>query len=575
MIDRSLLYLAARQSIGGVKYRLSRLKNPRYLVPAVLAIAYFWMSFGFAGLRDNDRAPQEFAPILRLFVGPGLGLLFALTWTFSPGRPAPAFSRAEASQLFMLPISRRALVTYRLLRPQLSFLLLSGFAALGATRSADINPAYAAGGAYLVVNLMSLNAMAASLSCNRMKRRGVPKILQAWPGLVIAAWVLLPLALNWRAFDYGHEPPLAWLRERMGSGLAEFAHWPLRQLGNVVGATEFGMFGVGVASALVAVGGLFALCMLLVAPFEEEALKIAEAGGRKLDAMKRGGGVAGLRLSRLKKARSTRFRLKPTGARWRAMFWQTLVAEWRVGNWKIATAVAALLLTFGFFADNLGSTAAVSMLVLMLSAAFGSMLLLMAPRMMVTGLHTELRFLPVLKALPIRGVELLRGKVRAGAALATLPAYLLLAAVAQSAYHANNALLSGRGPDLSPLMGGPVLGAIPVIPAVAMTMIALESSAVLMFPAWMTSVQSEPGFETIGRNMLSLLVRMVVGSLMLIPAVLLAAVAGGIGYAAGSLQAGMIAGGLVGAVTLLAEVELLMHLMGKRFDNMDASPESA
>ncbi|MCA8937456.1 MAG: hypothetical protein KDB68_14760 [Planctomycetes bacterium] len=575
MIDRSLMYLAARQSIGGLKYRLSRLKNPRYLVPAVLAIAYFWMSFGFAGLRSSERPPADVAPLLRLFVGPGLGLLFAMTWGFSPGRPAPAFSRAEAGQLFMLPVSRRALITYRLLRPQLSFLLVAGLAALGASRSADVNPLFAAGGAYVVVNLLSLNAMAASLLCNRMKRRGVPSILQAWPGLLIAAWVVVPLALNWRSFERGSEPIYAWLRERMTGGMAATVHWPLKQLGNIVGATDLSTFGIGVLSGVVACTALFALCMLIVAPFEEEALKIAEAGGRKLDAMKRGGGAAGLRLSRLKNARSTRFPLSPTGKLWRGVFWQTLVGEWRVGTWKIASVVAAVVLGFSFFIDNLGSNTGVALMAMSLSGLFAAMLVLMSPRLMVTGLHTELRFLPVLKALPMRGAELLRGKVRAGALLTSLPAFLFIAAMSQAAYHFSTSIRDASVSQLQPILGGMVLGAITGIPTLAMLMISLESSAVLLFPAWLASAQSEPGFETIGRNLLSFLVRAIAGSIMLIiPALFFGAGLGG-GVALDHLTLGIAAGSWLASIVLLAEIELLMHLMGKRFDNMDASPESA
>ncbi|MCA8912210.1 MAG: hypothetical protein KDB82_10935 [Planctomycetes bacterium] len=214
-------------------------------------------------------------------------------------------------------------------------------------------------------------------------------------------------------------------------------------------------------------------------------------------------------------------------------------------------------------------------MVLMLSIAFGSMMLLMVPRMMATGLHTDLRFLPVLKGLPIRGVDLLRGKVRAGALLACAPVFTLVAAMAQCAYHLSGSVIASGGRDFMPEMGSGVVGAIPLVPAIAMTLIALESSAVLLFPAWMTSMQSEPGFETIGRNILSLLVRMVVGSIMLVPAVLIGGIAGGIGYAAGGVQAALIAGGWVGAAALVGEVELLMLVMGKRFDAMDASPESA
>lgn len=560
-----LLYLASRQSMGGLKYRLGRLKNPRYFVPALLAILYFWMSFGFPGLMDSgrDTAPRELAPLLRLFIGPGMALMFGVVWLFSPAKPAPAFSRAEAAQLFMLPISRRHLIVYRLLRPQLSFLLIAGFAALGATRSADINPGYAAGGAWVFINLIALNAMAASLGCNRMRRRGVPRVAMGWPGILIVVYVVAPVAMNWRPLEIGSEPPIPWLRERMTGGAAEVLHWPLRHLGNVVGAGDFATFGTGLAWAVVAGLLLFALCMVLVAPFEEESLKIAEAGGRKLDAMKRGG-AAGASAGRLRKVRSTRVPLRPTGPTWRAVFWQTLVSEWRVGAWKIAYFFALVLPVVAVFSRNEG----LNVMLVGMCGAFAAMLALMSPRMLVTGLHTELRFLPVMKALPLPGYDLLRGKVRAGALLACVPIFLLgLGAVIAAANMAS--------PDEIPRVAGVFVSCLPLAPAVVMLMIALESAAVLMFPAWMTSMQSEPGFEMIGRNLMSLLVRVVVGSLMAIPPGLLFAAGFGVGIATGQWVLGLAGGALLAALALLAETEVLMYVMGRRFDTMDASPESA
>jgi len=52
----ALFFLAARQSIGGLKHRLTRLKQPRYFVPALLAIVYFWLSFGMPGLIPRPAA---------------------------------------------------------------------------------------------------------------------------------------------------------------------------------------------------------------------------------------------------------------------------------------------------------------------------------------------------------------------------------------------------------------------------------------------------------------------------------------------------------------------------------------
>lgn len=566
-MHRALRYLAYRQSAGGLKHRLSRLKNPRYFVPALLAIGYFWLSFGMPGLapsRASDDTHGTFER-LRVFIGPGLGLMLAMGWAVATSRPAPAFTRPEASQLFVLPFTRRELVNYRLLRPQLIFLLIGGFAALGSLRSPQLNPLFAGAGGFLLMNLLSLNTMAAALASNRMKNAGWPKPLLYLPSLLLIGWVLGPLLYNYQVMEAGDEGWREWLLNLMQGGVAAWAHWPLQQLALMIGASDLAQFGGGAASVLVACTALWGLCMLLVAPFEERALELAETTGRKIEAMRRGGAFAAAAGS-LKKTRSTRLKLNATGPSWRAVFWQTIVAEWRIGMWKLAIGVAGILLALAVFGERFAGSRGVAVFAIGLSAAMGSMLLMMAPRMMATGLHTELRRLALWKGLPLTGYALLRGKVWAGALLLTLPGILMLSA----------AVIAGLGLakwSEVPVVLGVYLGLLPLVPVVGMMLIGLDSAAVLMLPAWLSSTHSEPGFETIGRNLLSLLVRMILGSLLsIIPGGLFAIAAAG-GFALGASMAGLAIGGLVAAAALAAEMEGLLWLVGKRFDEMDATPE--
>ncbi len=563
----ALRYLAFRQSAGGLKHRLSRLKNPRYFVPALLAIAYFWLSFGMPGLapsRAGDDGHDTFER-LRVFIGPGLGLMLAMGWAVATSRPAPAFTRPEASQLFVLPFTRRELVNYRLLRPQLIFLLIGGFAALGSLRSPQLNPLFAGAGGFLLMNLLSLNTMAAALASNRMKNAGWPKPLLYLPSLLLIGWVLGPLLYNYQVMEAGDEGWREWLLNLMQGGSAAWAHWPLQQLALMIGASDLAQFGRGAASVLVACAALWALCMLLVAPFEERALELAETTGRKIEAMRRGGAFAAAAGS-LKKTRSTRLKLNATGPTSRAVFWQTLVAEWRIGMWKLAIGVAGILLALAVFGEHFTKSRGVAVFAIGLSAAMGSMLLMMGPRMMATGLHAELRRLPLWKGLPITGYSLLRGKVWAGALLVTPAALLMMTA-------AVIASLTLSKWNQAPVIMGVYAGLIPLVPVAAMMMIGLESAAVLMLPAWLSSTHSEPGFETIGRNLLSLMVRMVLGSLLAIIPGGLFAIAAAIGLALKLPAPGFAIGGVIAAVALAAEMEGLLLLVGRRFDEMDSTPE--
>lgn len=566
MIPPALRYLLVRQTVGGLRHRIARLRNPRYAVPLALGLSYFWFAFGMPDMIPGAERPElEVLPTLRVFLGPGLALLLTMHWLAAPLRPAPIFTVPEASQLFVLPFSRRALIRYRLLRPQLLFMLMASLAGLLSLRAADVNPFLAAGGVFLLLNVIQFNQMAASVTMIRLRRR-------AWmciPGVLLALYVILPIALQWRGADLAEETMLNWGVSLLREGPAGATLTPFHMLAKVVGAATLADFATGAGAAIVLCGLFYALCMLLIAPFEERSLAQAESAGRQIDAVRRGG-FGGMRLARLKHARSSRLPLAPQGPAWRAMFWKTLVGEWRAGSWRILTAVSVLVLLGTLAAVVLGAPRATFIGGLTLAAGVAFPMAVMAPRLLATGMHIEIRRLELLKALPLSGYSLLRGKTWAGASLTALPATALTLAG-----------ILALGPALDEFAEAPAwliaaaLLSIPVIATSAALMIALESGLVLMLPAWTVSGQGEAGIELIGRNMVSLIVRFLVGSLLLIVPVALA-----VGTAAALMALGaggwsLLPGGLIGAAALAGEVELVLLFVGMRYDRMEVSDEIA
>jgi hypothetical protein len=562
VIHPALRYLLVRQSIGGIRYRISRLRNPRYLVILLMGLGYFWLTFGMPWMMPTreGKPAMELAPVLRMFVGPAFGLFISMGLLTSPSRPAPPFTLPEAAQLFVLPLSRRELVRYRLLRPQIAYLLMACVGALLSLRARDVNMLYAGVAVFTLLNIVWLSTMASALLMNRMREAGWPKLTFYLPGLLLLAYIVLPVLPS--ATPPGETPILEWAESLLTGGIARYVHAPLHLLGALPGASGFADFAAGAAMAVAICAALFGACMALAGPFEEQSTILAERTGVQLDAVRRGG-LMGLKLSRLKHARSTGIALASTGAPWIAVFWLTLVGEWRAGSWRVLSILSGLmLLCVGAFAV-VGVDRHYWIVVAMFAGIMAFPLAIMAPRLLVTGMQTEVRRLELWKALPLRGYLTLRGKVWAGALLLAFP----LTALATSGGAAAMFLADEGTPWLLPS----ILAGAPVMIAVAALMVALESAVILMLPAWTVTTQGEAAIEQVGRNLVSLVVRFVVGAFMLI-------IPTAIGVIVGLIFVLMDAGGwaaapgaLAGAAALAGEVELLLLLIGLRYDRMDVS----
>ena len=141
---RTFLYLTACSLKNRVLRRFRRLREPRYLAGLVVGLVYLYF-FVFRNQMRPGRRPgagfaaiASFAPDIVAAGALALWGLAVIVWLWPFGSKTWTFTGAEVQFFFTAPVSRRALLNYKLLRPQLGMLfgvaiasLFSGAASAG------------------------------------------------------------------------------------------------------------------------------------------------------------------------------------------------------------------------------------------------------------------------------------------------------------------------------------------------------------------------------------------------------------------------------------------------------------
>src|SRR3954469_5485036 len=126
----ALVYLKVTSIRNALVSRLTRLKEPKYLIGAVVGVLYF---YGFVFRRmtmspapGRPGLPQPFTPgqlpTVATLGALALMIFVLLYWLLPRSRAALAFSEAEIAFLFPAPIKRRTLIHFRWLNAQLRIL---------------------------------------------------------------------------------------------------------------------------------------------------------------------------------------------------------------------------------------------------------------------------------------------------------------------------------------------------------------------------------------------------------------------------------------------------------------------
>lgn len=140
----ALLYLQYHSFRNRLVSRVKRLKQPKYLIGAIVGGIYFYFYFFRYLFRGYGGRPvvNMSIPVVNMSISPehlqlvellGALVLFVivlLAWIIPHERAALTFTEAEVAFLFPAPLTRRNLIHFKLVRSQLRILFSALFLTL-------------------------------------------------------------------------------------------------------------------------------------------------------------------------------------------------------------------------------------------------------------------------------------------------------------------------------------------------------------------------------------------------------------------------------------------------------------
>src|SRR5262249_11158463 len=117
----ALFYLQYHSVRNRLLSRFKRLKQPKYLVGALVGGLYFYFYFfrylfSQGGFNQGTALPPGHPELVELFGALFLFVIVVMAWIFPHERAALTFTEAEVAFLFPAPVTRRQLIHYKLIR---------------------------------------------------------------------------------------------------------------------------------------------------------------------------------------------------------------------------------------------------------------------------------------------------------------------------------------------------------------------------------------------------------------------------------------------------------------------------
>ena len=338
MIGAFLFYLV-RDLRNRIHAAIKRLRRPKYLISALAGLAYLYLIFLRNFFSQPSRRPQfplppqaDLLPVVEAAGAFAILFMVILPWLW-PGRGGGLrFAEAEIQFLFPAPVSRRALVHFRLIKMQFGiwFGVLISFAIFGRGGYFD-HPVYLALTFWIVYSFLGLCNVATSLvqtslahhGISGFKRQGWVLVLLLALAASVGVWARYWLVPMPEAGPGGLSEAWAWIARLTESGPAYYFLYPFRALVRPAFASEPAAFLLRLGPALAVVALAYAWVMWTDVSFEEASLERARKTAMRLDAARSGSWRA---RPRMVKVRRPLFRLKPLGMPHTAILWKNLIS---------------------------------------------------------------------------------------------------------------------------------------------------------------------------------------------------------------------------------------------------------
>jgi ABC-2 type transport system permease protein len=579
---RALLYLQVMTFRGRLISQLRRLRQPKYLVGAVIGIAYLYFvifrnaRFGSGyGPRNASSVPDTLLPLITDIAALGLLIVLAVSWLVPRARAGFSFSDAEIAFLFPAPVSRRTLIHYRLLSSQAALALTALILALlSSRRSLASSGVTHAIGWWLLLGTVNLHFTGSAFVITRLLDRGVTPLRRGLIGLAILILIIGGLffwiASSVRAPEPGDlvdfRTVLRYLNEIFSSGPMYWLLAVPRMVITPFVARDVHSFLLALGPALLVFAAHYFWVLRSEVAFEEASLARAEKRAARLMAIKQGDWRANVNQ---RKGQRDPFKLSPIGRPEIAFLWKNLLATvpiFRVQYFLLAAAVIAIAFTWlhaniGYHPALYGVSGATIMTALT-CAIFG-------PQLVRQDLRADLPRTDLLKTYPLAGWQVVLGEVLAPLVMLTSILWLLLLAAAFS-------FPPDRVAWLTPGLRVAIAAGLGVLapPFIAVQLL-VPNAAALLFPAWSQTVsnRAEQGLDVLGQRILFAVGQLLIVALALLPCALAATILFfAVRWLWGPYPAAIMA--LLGVIAiLLAEFWAGLQWLGRRFEAFDLSSE--
>jgi hypothetical protein len=592
----AFLYLRATSLRNQVVHRLGRLRQPKYLFGALFAVAYFYffvirrVSKLGAATDLSPGAAHSAGMLAAGFICAFLcviGLIrVAYAWIAPPEKAGLAFTEAEIAFLFPAPVTRRALIHFRLLSTQLGILFSAALITIVFNRSGFLggHRVLHAIGWWIILSTIDLHVNGTNLMLSRLRERSAHFLF--WRMAAVAAIVLYVAAVYLSASGLadsfldgpgGLSSGMDRLVERLHAS-APFC-WLTLPFRIVLGpylATGYREFAVAAVPALAVVALHYFWVSRSEARFEEGSIAIAEKRAAMRAAVQRGESprIGGSKA----KALPGPFPLPPGGPPEIAFLWKNLLslrsAVFGRRTLVVLLAVAAWVyfamkpLMRGRSAANQGD--ALGLAVLMCCGIAAAYTLILGPQIARQDLRNDLPNADLLKTFPLEGWRLALGELLAPTAILTAIIWLTIIGAAAAVDP------GGRLPWLTPVVRGTVVLCLALAaPLLCMIQLIVPNLVMILLPAWYQSSRSRTGgIEMFGQRLLFGVVQLLFALLVAVPAAGAAVLVYIASFWILGISTGVVLSTVAVVLILAGEAAVGLWLLGERFEKFDLSIDS-
>jgi ABC-2 type transport system permease protein len=545
-----------------------RVKKPRYAIGMILGLAYVYFFFinpmaGGAGamrssVLQND-VVQTIAPAL-------LVLLLATTWFGGATLNALTFTQAEVSMLFPAPVSRRGLILYKLGTAQLPIVLNAVILAFVFGRGpAAIPKGLAVVSLWVTFSTLHLHRLGAALTHASTLEHGRSGFKRNWFAqvvtLVVIATVMGMVFIAPMEARGGASSSTSLIQQVMGPlqrPIVQMVLYPF----SIILAPAFSKSLGEWAQAMVPALLLMALHVFWVlrtqAAFEEAAVEASARRQQVIDAWRNRGTVA---KPRKVKGEGLVLGLKPVGHPAIAIIWKNTLCFFRTVRpmqMMASMMMPAIVGAYFGFKNNAGATAIAG-----IAAMFAFVLLLAGGASIRNDLRADMLNLAQLKAIPLRGREIVLAEIVSSALPLAMMQLVLLDIAVLSLQMGKHAI--GDGVATSIVISLPF--AVAALNLVGST---LRNGLAVLFPSWIRlGAEGAGGVEMIGQQMLSMLAMLLSFILlMVVPAAVTLFI---VMYVQPPPALAIVFSVVVGAAALAAECYGLVAWLGRAFERTEPS----